>query len=137
MFKLFNKKEPKANWIATADDIAGLEEYHKEQESEFAELNAALKPLIDEQSKAIFIIREIYKRHGIITGSSRYIIDYYLDSEVFTDLCLFNEDELAALRKWTQRYKELETEMMKVGEKYRNSSLQSKLTWTKYLKDHK
>lgn len=136
MFNLF-KREPKANWIATADDIADLEEYYKEHKSEFAEFEAALKPLEDEQRKARFIIKQIYKRHDIDSGSSWIIYDNCLDDEVFTDLCVFNDNELASLRKWTQRYKELETEIMNLGEKYRNSSLQSKLTWTKYLKDHR
>jgi hypothetical protein len=137
MFKLFNKKEPKANWLATADDIAGLEDYYKEHKEEFAEFEAALEPLRDEQSKARFIIKRIYARHGIDSGSSWIIYDNCLDEEAFTDLCEFNEDELASLRKWTQRYKELETEIMNLGAKYRNASLYSKLEWTKYLKEHK
>lgn len=29
MFKLFNKKEPKANWIADLESVAGLEKYYK------------------------------------------------------------------------------------------------------------
>lgn len=137
MFKLFNKKEPKANWLATADDVEGLEDYYKEHKEEFAEFEAALEPLSVEQSKARFIIKRIYARHGIDSGPSWIIYDNCLDEETFTELCEFNEDELASLRKWTQRYKELETEMINLVEKYRNSSLHSKLQWTKYLKDHK
>lgn len=137
MFNLFNKKEPKDNWIADSESFAGLEDYYKEHKSEFAEFEAALKPLGDEQSKARFIIKRIYERHGIDSGSSWIIYDNCLDEEAFTDLCEFNEDELASLRKWTQRYKELETEIMNLGKKYRNASLHDKLQWAKYLKDHK
>lgn len=134
MFNLFNKREPKVNWLATADDVAELEDYFKEHAEEFAEFTEALEPLSAEQSKARFIIKRIYERHGIDSGSSWFIYDNCLDSDVFTDLCEFNEDELASLRKWTQRYKELETEIMKLGEKYHDSN---KLYWSKYLKEHK
>lgn len=137
MFRLFTKKEPKVNWNVDLDSVEEFEEYYKEHKSEFAEFEAALKPLNDERSKAIFIIKQIYKRHNIDLGSSWFINDNYLDSEVFTDLCEFDDDELASLRKWTQRFKELETEIMNLGEKYRNSSLLSKLQWTKYLREHK
>lgn len=118
MFKLFNKK------------VADLEEYYKEHKSEFTEFEAALKPLSDEQSKARFIIKEIYKRHGIDSGPDWIVYDNCLDDGVFTDLCVFNDAELASLRKWTQRYKELETEIMNLGEKYRNSQLASNLVWS-------
>ena len=137
MFKLFNKKESNANYNADLGCVEGLEDYYKEHKEEFAEFEAALKPLSDEQSKARFIIKRIYARHGIDSGPSWVIYDNCLDDEVFTDLHEFSEDELASLRKWTQRYKELETEMMNLGEKYRNSSQLSKLQWAKYLKDHK
>lgn len=120
MFKLFSKKEPKSTWIAAASDVAELEEYYKQHEEKFAEFKAALQPLSDEQSKAKFIIKRIYARHGIDSGPSWIIYDNCLNSEAFTDLCEFNDDELASLRKWTQRYKELETEIMKLGEKYSN-----------------
>ena len=131
MFKLFNKREPKATWIADSESVDGLEDYYKEQ---FVEYNAALEPLSAEQSKAKFIIKRIYARHGIDSGPSWTIDDNCLDSDVFTDLCEFNEDELASLRKWTQRYKELETEIISLSEKYRDAD---KLQWTKYLKEHR
>lgn len=129
MFKLFNKKEHKANWIATTDSVEGLEEYYKEHENKFAEFEAALKPLSAEQSKAKFIIKEIYKRHDIDSGPSWIIYDNCLDDEAFTDLCVFNDNELASLRKWTQRYKELETEIKNLAQEYKNEC--------EYLKDVK
>lgn len=127
--KFFNttKQSRPNNWDETISSEAELEDYYKEHKSEFAEFEAALQPLTNEQSKARFIIREIYKRHGIDTGESWYIYDHCLNSETFTDLCVFNDNEIASLRKWTQRYKELETEIMNLGEKYRNSSQYHKL----------
>lgn len=120
MFKLFSKKEPKANYNAQIETVADVEAYYKEHKNKFVEFEAALRPLSDEQSKARFIIRQIYARHGIDTGESCFIYDYCLDSEIFTDLCTFNDREIASLLKWTKRYKELETEIMNLGEKYRN-----------------
>ena len=128
MFNWFKKKE-------TTESVAGLEDYYKEHKDEFAEFEAAMKPLSSEQSKAKFVIKEIYARHGIDTGPSWIIYDNCLDSEAFTDLCTFNDNELASLRKWTQRYKELETEMMNLSKKYRNSYLHSNLEMAKYLKE--
>lgn len=120
MFKLFSKKEPKSNWNGRIDSVADVEEYYKEHKNEFEEFEEALTPLRDERSKARFIISQIYARHGINTGDEWYTFDYCLDSEVFTDLCAFNDDELASLRKWTKRYKDIETEMFDLGKKYRN-----------------
>lgn len=122
MFKLFNKKEPKATLIATADSVAGLEDYYKEHKSKLDELEATMKPLRDEQYKAKFVIKQIYAQHSIEINKYGVIDNCYLDSDVFTDLCLFNDAELASLRKWTQRYKELETEIMVLIENYTNDS---------------
>lgn len=137
MFKLFNKKQHKTKLLATAESVAGLEDYYEEHKSEFAEFEAALQPLSSEKSKAKFIIKEIYARHGIDTGPSWIIYDNCLDSEAFTDLCTFNDNELASLRKWTQRYKDLETEIIKLGEKFRNSYLHSNPEMANYLKETK
>lgn len=120
--KFFNSKQSRpANWDETTNSIAELDDYYKEHKLEFAEFEAALQPLINGRSKAKFIIKEIYKRHGIDTGEPWFIYDHYLDSETFTDLCAFNDNEIASLRKWTQRYKELETEIMNLGSKFRNT----------------
>ena len=107
MFNLFKKKK-------VAKDLA---EYLDSHEKERAKYLAAMKPLRDEETKARFVIKQIYAQHGIDAGDW-FIYKYCLDNEVFTDLHVFSEDELASLRKWTQRYKESTTEIDKLVADY-------------------
>lgn len=118
MFNLFKKKKTKATWIMTTDAVKQAAASLADYKNEYTKYEAAIKPLRDERSKAKFVIKQIYAQHGIDTGESWEIYDACLDNEAFTDVCVFNDAELAALRKWTQRYKEIETEIIKLGEKY-------------------
>lgn len=108
MFNLFKKKANRKR----------VEEYIKTHEKEYAEFEAAMQLLRDERSKAKFVIKQIYAQHNIDTGDSWDIYEYCLDSEAFTDLCIFSDAEIASLLKWTQRYKELDTEMTNLFNKY-------------------
>lgn len=121
MFNLFKKKKTKILVTSESVDVTG--EYIKDSVRKFAELESALNPLRNERSKAKFIIKQIYAQHNIDTGESWVIYDYCLDSDTFTDLCVFNDSELASLRKWTQRYKELETEIMNLIDNYHSGTL--------------
>ena len=121
MFNLFKKKKTK--FLVTQESVDGIGEYIKDSVHKFAELEAALKPLRIEHSKAKFIIKQIYAQHSIDTCESWEIYDYCLDSDAFTDLCIFSDAELASLRKWTQRYKELETEIQNLIENYHGGTL--------------
>ena len=121
MFNLIKKKKTK--FLVSPESVAGIDEYIKDSVRKFAELESALKPLRNEHSKAKFIIKQIYAQHNIDTGKSWEIYDYCLDSDAFTDLCVFNDAELASLRKWTQRYKELETEIQNLIENYHGGTL--------------
>ena len=131
---MFNFLKKKTSLLATQEAVAGYEDYCKEHERERAEFEASLQPLKDEQSKAKFIIKQIYAQHSIDTGESWFVYDYCLDNEAFTDLCVFNDNELASLRKWTKRYKELETEITNLFEKYKHIE---RIKTHEYLKGRK
>ena len=101
----FNKKNTTLK--ADAKDIKGLEESYKKAERTLEELDEKLKPYKEVESKGKVIISELYRRHGIKFETAWYDIeDAYLDFEVIDDLCVFNEQELAILKKWIPKYKE-------------------------------
>lgn len=109
MFNLFKKKK------ATIT----LAEYFNTHEKEFAEYDAAMQSLRDEERKSRFIIEQIYARHGINADADELTInDYHIDNEVLTDLHIFNEYELATLRKWARRFNEAKTRIDNIITKY-------------------
>ena len=108
MFNLFKKKAKRKS----------VEEYLKAHKKEYDEFAAAMKPLSDEQRKAYFIVKHIYAHHDIDIGEIWNMYAYCLDRETFTDLCIFSDAEIASLLKWTQRYKELDTEIANIVNKY-------------------
>ena len=100
----FNKKNTTLK--ADAKDIKGLEESYKKAERTLEELDEKLKPYKEVRAKCEAIISTLYTRHNIPITTWPSIDVALLDFEVIDDLCVFNEQELAVLKKWIPKYKE-------------------------------
>lgn len=104
---MFGFKKKNETWTARAEDVAGCEEAYKKTEDKVKELDEKLKPFREIKSKGLAVITSLYKRHGIEVKTFWYgIDDAWLDFEVIKDLCIFNDQELASLKKWIPKYKE-------------------------------